>query len=675
MPAVPPALNHRLALALAGATAVSAPVTHAAALSQVFAAGVWEGSIETDLEWSRQSTTSPDSAEIDFALRRLQQKITAANKGFFLYDPRLASGNAAVTLGAVADRQSSSGQSSSSRAGLVGYSFDASILPGGPYSGAVFANRTQDHLTLPFGRSELAFQNLGGLFHLGENSLLRDRGIPFLSGNVRAEQQRIREDTTSAVGQSLQRSEVRNVLGFDAHDGLERGDLDARYEFNDLRNVASPTDSFRTNAADFASSIDFGAGFNRRWDSRLSYYRRDGSSPYRLTTASEELTIDHNSRLVSGYRYVLTRSTGPSGSVSTQDAGANVRYQREPNATTHADVALLRETLPSGTRSQYAAQLAVDYRRSLPWDGVVSAHILGRTQLNDNRLQGSQVAVTDEPQSAPSPLGAGAGFLLNQSFIVVSTIVVVDTRGGARLATAAGVDYDVVQEGNRTRIVPLLTSPVIQAGDPLAVSYVYDVAPSIRYATNSGSFGAGLDLRWIAVSYAHEQSNQHLLGGDSAAFLEDVRKDSLELDLRGAWRALQAQGTLAHVRYDSTFLSYTQRRSYEFASYRALAGLSVGAALDWTRTDFTLPEHRSDARSGRLTLDWYAAGLTFTGLLSRRLYKDSLQPTEVVNELALRSRFEYGKLTLAADVAAGDRTRGGFETKNWRLGFTCVRRF
>ena len=678
MPALPPALSRRLALALVGAATSlgSSRTANAATLSQAFVPGLWEGSIETDMEWSRQSTTSPVAPDVDFSLRRLQGKVTVGNSGFCVYDPRLVAGNLALTLGVAADRQATNGQPSSSRADLVGYAFDSQILSGGPYSGAVFANRTQDHFTLPFGRSELSFENVGGLFRLGENSPLRERGIPFLSANVRAEQQRVHEDATSAIGQSLQRSEVRNIFALDGHDGLEHGDVDWRYEYNDLINVIAPADSFRTNAVDFSSSLDFGDNYNRRWDSRFSYYRREGASPYELALVNEQLTVDHDSRLSSGYRYVFTATDGLPGHTTTHDAGAHVRYERQPNGTARADAILLEETLPSGTRSQYAAGLVLDYRHSLPRDGIVSAHVSGRAQVNDNRLQGSQVAVTDEPQAAPSPLGAGAGFLLNQSFVVASTIVVVDTRGGARLATVAGVDYDIVAEGNRTRIAPLITSAVIQGGDPLAVSYTYETAPSIRYATNSGAFGAGIDLRWIAVSYAHEQSNEHLLSGSAAeGFLDNMRKDSVQLDLRGAWRALEAQGTLARVRYDSTFLSYTQERAYEFTSYRGLRSLSLGAAFDWTHTDFTLPEHRTDARSGRLTADWYLGGLTFTAIASRRQYKDSLQLPEIVNELGIRSRFQYGKLTVAADLGANDRLRGATETRDWRVALTAVRRF
>lgn len=671
-------MRRRLAWALACGAALAAHGTRARAEWpwQSFTPGLWDGALELDLEASRQSTSSGTGSDLDFTLRRFQEKVTVGNRGFFLYDPRFAIGNAQVTLGAVQDRQSGGGEASSSRARIVGYAFDTSILPGAPYSGSLFANRTDDRFTLPFGRSELQFENRGASFRLGENSFLRDRGIPFFSSTVRAEQQRTREETTSVLGQSLERSERRNILAFDGHDGLEHGDVDWRYEFNDLSNEASPQNSFRTHSATVTSSVDFGPDFNRRWDSRLSYYRRDGASPYRIVSANEQLNVDHDSQLSSGYRYVLTGTQGPTGDTTTQDAGAHVRYERDPNITALADTALLRETLSAGTRTQAAAGMKLDYRRSLPWDGRITLHGSARGQVNDNELHAARITVTDEAQAAPSPLGAGAGFLLNQSFIDPSAIVVVDTRGGARLATVAGLDYDVVQEGNRIRIVPLLTSAVIQAGDPLAVTYVYDVAPSIRYGTTSDAVGAGLDFHWIAVSFAHERSNQHLISGVDAGFLEDLRKDSAQLDLRGDWGALQAQATLGRVRYDSTFLTYRQDRAYEFASWRATRELALGAAADWTRTDFALPEHRTESRSGRLTLDWYGGwGWTVTGMLSRRMYKDSLQPTETVTEATLRSRFEYGKITLVGELSDADRVRGGFETRNARIALSIVRHF
>ncbi len=638
--------------------------------------GAWDAIVETDFEAGHQQTRSEGTAAVDFALRRFQEKLTVGNKGFFLYDPRLAVGSLEVTLGAVTDRQRSGGIETSSHAHVLGYGFDSSVFAGGPYSGTLYANRSLNYFTQPFGRSQLDFENRGAAFRLGENSLFREWGIPYLSANLRVEQQEIRETTTSVLGQSLHREELHNILGLDGHEGLENGDLDWRYDFNDLHNRSSPANSFRTHSANLNYSMDFGPTLNRRWDSRFSYYRLEGASPYDVVTASQQVTVDHDSELSSGYRYFLTHANGLTGATTTQYAAANVHHERKPNLTTLGDASALHETLPAGTRSQYEGRFNAEYRRALPWNGTVSAHLGGRSQLNDNQLLASRVTITDEAQSAPAPLGAGGGFLLNQPFIELGTLVIVDTRGGARLPTGLGIDYEVVQEGNRSRIVPLLTSAVIQAGDPLAISYSYDIAPSARYATNSRSFGGGIDFRWIAASYGHEQSNQTLLSGGDAGFLEDTRKDTVQLDLHGNWESIQAQGSLARLRYDSTRLSYTQQRASQFASLRPSRAVGIGLATDWTRTDFARPGRRTDARSGRVTLDWYGeGGWTTTAMASWRVYKDSTQPDETVIEATLRSRLEYGRLVVVADFAAGDRVRGGIQTKIARVALTLVRRF
>ena len=78
----------------------------------------------------------------------------------------------------------------------------------------------------------------------------------------------------------------------------------------------------------------------------------------------------------------------------------------------------------------------------------------------------------------------------------------------------------------------------------------------------------------------------------------------------------------------------------------------------------------------RITLDWYGpAGLTTTALLGRRMYKDSLQPAETINEASLKARLQYGKLDLTSAFTASERTRGGFQTASWRLDFLATRQF
>ena len=643
---------------------------------QDFHLGSWEGSLEAGYRLERESLHSADgSADTDLNRRRTREQMGVRNQGFYFIDPRLVSASLGFTLGLVQDRESINGRRDSRTGKLIGYAFDAGLFTGLPYNGRVYANRSDNILTQPFGRSELAFQNRGVSVQLREDSPLRDWGFPYFSASARAEQQETREKTTSVLGQTLQRDERQNILSLEGHKGYQTADLELNYVFNDHKDGEFPKSNFQSQTVNINYSLDAGPLLNRRMDSRMFYYTRNGVTPLSLFTADESLRINHDSNLSTGYRYGLARSDTQAGITTTQSASADVRYQPYANLITDGRLSALRQALPSGTRSSYTSDLGAKYQHSLPWNGTLHLRGGGRYQLDDNRLSTSQISVVDEAQAAPSSLGAGAGFLLNQPFVIASSIVVVDTRGGARLPSTLGLDYEVLTEGNLTRIVPLPTSAAIQAGDALAVSYTYEVDASIKYSTASSSASIGVDYRWIAFSYAHDQSKQTLISGEDSRFLDSLRKDSAQLDLRGTWRVLPSQASASYVRYEATRLAYTQRHYTGLVSYRPSYSIAFGFNTDWTVTDFTLPMHRTDALSNQLTLDWYSGPWSTTALLGRRVYKDSLQPTETISEARLKARLNYGKLDLASVFTASERTRGGFQTKNWALDFIAIRRF
>jgi len=638
--------------------------------------GTWSGEVETGYETERQQTRSGDSQETDLTHRRQRERLSIRNQGFSVLDPRLFTGSLGLTFDLFRDQDRSDGTATSRQGKLTGYSFDATLLAEKPYSGTLFANRNQNFLIQPFGgRTQIDFEHHGAAFRLREDSFLKDWGIPYFSSNLRTYQERVKESTTG-LGQTFQRDELRNVLSFDGHKGFETADLDLRYEFNDLHNLAFVPGSFQTQTASLVYSQDFGPALNRRWDSRLSYFTRTGLGPMTFLTADEQVRVDHYKNLFTNYRYLFTSVDTQAGTTIAHNGIFHVQHRLGSNLTTTALASALRQQLPAGTRGSDAGQVDFNYQRGLPWDGQVFAHAGGRYQLDQNNLRASQISVIDEAHGAPSPLGGGAGFLLNQPFGIVSTIVVVDTRGGARLPTTPGVDYDIVAEGDLIRIVPLLGSLVIQPGDPLVVGYTYEIDPSLKYTTASRWFSGGVDFRWIAFSFGHEQSDQTLRAGSDSRFLEDRRKDTGQLVLRGAWKALQGQASVAVSRYDATRLAYTQQRFNQIVSFRPGSNFILAFNAEESSTNFTLPVRQSDTHSQRLTLDWLApGGWSITALVGRRVYKDSLLPTETVNEKSLRARLNYGKLEIVSVLALNDRTRGEFQTTDRRLDLRMIRRF
>jgi hypothetical protein len=253
---------------------------------------------------------------------------------------------------------------------------------------------------------------------------------------------------------------------------------------------------------------------------------------------------------------------------------------------------------------------------------------------------------------------------------------VTDTRGGARLPTVLGADYEILIEGSLVRVLPLATSAVVRAGDPLAVSYTYRVDPSIRYGTASRSASVGVDYRWIVATITHEESTQTLRSGQSAGLLQDQRKDTAQLDLHGNWGALSSQGSAVVTRYESTLLKYSLHRLNALGTYRPMSNLSLNLDADRTITDFDAPSRRTDSQSAHLSIEGYSQiGWTTSALFGRRIYRDTLQATETIDEARVQSRLTYGLLDLVAAVSANKRTRGVFNAANWSVDLSATRRF
>jgi hypothetical protein len=641
-----------------------------------FLPGRWGGLLEFGYVRESQATHSAvPASDIGSKRRLVTEQLTLWNEGFAIYDPRLFTGKLAVTLGIAQDRDSTDGHVDASNNHLNGYAFDGFVLAEMPLSGRLFANRTRHLLTQTFSRTDSTFQNFGGELRLVEDNPLRKWGIRNLSSNLTAEQQHLRETTTSVLGQTYQRDERQRILTWAGHNGFLQSDLDWRLEHDDYQDYVLDRGSFRTDSGLLTYSVDLGPDRNWRSDSQLSFSNRSGAVPLHLLTADERLHIEHYTNLSTDYRYQWQRLEVQSSRTATQTESAQLQHQLYRNLTTTAALSAAQVDLDAGRRNTYAGRLNLGYRRNLPGSGIVTVNFAGREQLDDNRLLAAQIRVTDEPHGAPAQLGAGAGFDLTQPLVAADSIVVVDTRGGARLDTVLGVDYEVVQRADRTTILPLVTSAVIQPSDPLVISYVYTVDPSSKYRTAARALSAGLDYGWIALSAGHEQLDQTLLSGQDARFLDSSRKKTAQVDLRGHWSSWQADAGAAYLAYAATRQAYTQWRYRGSATYRATRGLSLVLGADRTLTDFTLPVERTDLQSLRLTLTGITqSGWNLSGLASRRVYKDSLQPTETVDELGLKARFDYAKLSLQSGLTFNQRSRGGFRSDTWRADLTLVRR-
>jgi len=638
--------------------------------------GAWRGRLDLGYATNHQQISSKNGQDNEFESTQYDMRVELRNQGFYYLDPRFIKGNLGLTLGMFQSQQKSNDSKSSQPGNLIGYAFDATFLAGKPYSGTLYANKTENSVVRPFGgRTELSNELRGVTLRLRESSVLKDWGLPYFTTTLRVERHRLTESSTHPE-QNFQRDESQDRVHLVTHKGFETSDLNFEYELTDQKSSFSTHGSNRLTRARMTYSLDFGPTLSRRWDSRLSYSDRSGGNPVTVFIADEELQILHHTRLSTNYRYLLSQIDTQTGKTTAHSGIFQLQHRLYQNLNSSVNVLARRRELPTGEQSTYAGRLGLGYQRSLPHNGQMFATIHGKYQLDDNQLTSSRVDAVDASHNAPPVLGAGNGFLLDNSFIDDSTIVVVVTQGGARQDALLGIDYDLFQEGNLIRIVPRPTSLVIQPGDSMAVSYTYNVDPSIKYTTVSSSLRTGADYRWIAFSVGHEETEQTPRSGSSGRFLDKSSSDTADLQLRGNWTSIRGEVGAAYKDYRQTNLAYTQQRYHQRVTYRPRAVLSLSFTAEKTRTDYTLPTRKTTSQALQLSMNWLApGGWRTTGLVEWRDYNDSLSAGDTYSEARFTARKSMGKLSINAGMRVSKRMQGSGEADNWDVHLNLSRSF
>ena len=659
-----------------GLIASAVPTGEASAIDWSAGFGDWSGAFGLRYDTGSQSLTSGDGASTTASNRHFSETL-ALNRRYYLFDPRLVVGALGLQLNLNQDSNRDSGSGSSTSGRVIGYSFDSTFLAEKPYNANLYANRNQRQSTPAFGgRTEGVAESRGLRLHLGENSELKDWGVPWFSANLQLRSESDTEKTT-IFGQSFTRNEGRKVLDMDLKKGFETADLGLRYVVNDLENRDFSQGNYRSRTAQLNYSLDFGPTLNRRSDLRINWTNRNGGAPLTRLTVDEQLRIEHLQNLSTSYQYGFSRQQSEGAMATTGQSGSfSVTHQLYRNLTTSAAVSGSRTSLPNGSTSAYGGSLSQGYQHRLPGDGRVFANWSGSYRVNTNQLGASKIDVANEPHSAPSPLGAGAAFLLDHSFALAASIVVVDTRGGLRATAVLGVDYDVVAQGNQTRIVPTIGSLVILAGDPLELSYSYEVDANLQYTSTAAGIGGGVDYGWIALSMRHAQSNQKPLPGQESRFLESTRDDTAQLDLRGNWRGMAGQASGSFESYKATNSVYDRTLLTSVLSGRLRQDMNVLVALTAANTRFANPARRSSTRSARGSLDWQTpGGWSNSAFAELSTHDESILPRETVLRAGARSGARFALLSLGAGLSFSEFLRGGTRSRDARLDVSAVRSF
>ncbi len=641
--------------------------------------GTWSGSLGLHYESTTQTAQLLDGPGSASSSRLLRETFRISNKGFYVVDPRLFTGNLTVELGRAQIRDSGADTSAPANDRLIGYAFDSTFLAEKPYTATLFANRNQSQsLQLFGGRMDGTHENHGAGFHLRQNSVLNDWGFPWFESNLYLRSEH-NKSKTSIFGQSLLTDETSKSLQFDASKGFEHADLGLNVQLNKQQNAVFETGNFTSKAAGLTYSLDFGPNLNRRLDARLNYLSRDGSSPATTTSTSERLHVDHDQNLATDYLYSLTAQDVGGRRSTLQNAAFSVAHQFYQNLHTTAGLRADRATLQNGATSSYGGRFNQNYTHSLPGKGNFTANWSAGYQLNSNDLNAARISIVDETHLAPSLFAVERGFLLDHPFAEANNLQVFNARGGGRIPLAAGIDFDVIAEGSQLRIVPRAGTLLIVEGDPLLVSYSYQVDQHLKYSAKSTGFGLGVDYRWIGVSFSHLQSKQTPMSANASTslFLDSYNQDTLRLSSQGRLLEMTENTSLDFDRYKSTRTVYDRRRFSSTWQWPVTSRLRMNFGLNASDTQYTLPSrHKNVSRSALGSLDWNTeGGWTNSASLDWSKYSNSGLPSQTLMRADLHSSLAFGQLTLSARLNFSESITNGLRSKNGGFNIDAVRQF
>lgn len=653
-----------------------------AAPAQPFHLGRWEGALEGVVDYSTQKTTTGGRRQSSLDSLRTEERLTISNRGGYILDPRLVRISATGTFGLSQESFTTETFQASRRGTLSGYDTFASLLPGQPLSLNIFASRQESFLPAQIvGTSKAITENRGA-------TLFARRA--YVPSALTFRQQNLEQE--SRVGDVVARRENReNIFTYDGQRGWVNSEMSLHYELVDDTDKVFPRLSYRSHDASFAYSLDFGPDLERRWDSRIRYFARQGVTEVTnldTITVDELLRIDHSQNLRTEYRYSLIRTAVPSGTTTTHTPAFNLRHQLYKSLTTQLGLDAVLETLPEGHRNTYRSRLNFAYTKRLPANGRLNASLGGGLEYEDDQFRAAHGFIPQETHAVATPFAQPIA--LAEPFVIAASVVVTKIATGPLppgciappgppTPLARGRDYRLRTVGNVTEIVPVPCSgavPGINPGDTIAVDYRFEVPAALTFRTALWHATLSLDYHWIRPYVAHQQTDETLLSGIDGRFLDSQRSDTVGIELRRSGRRLHASMVAELQRFTSHRVSFKGGRVAEFLGLSVSRRLTLSANAEQARFTFTKPARRTRTLTQSATLT-YAVGY---GLLAEatgqlQLLTDSLVPNERIGAAELRLRWRLRSLEIDPTVEFFDRRRGSTLTREKRAMLYAIRRF
>ncbi|HYB89897.1 MAG TPA: hypothetical protein VEC38_02505 [Candidatus Binataceae bacterium] len=637
--------------------------------------GEWQGQVEGGFQFENQESSTPSST-LTAQDYRWDERLKLRNDGIYIIDPRLITMDAAVDLDLYQEQDNFSEGKGLYEDGLLwGYDVSAAVLPLWPENGTLFANQSQTYLNTTFGgHTTTDTMNYGMTAQVLEDSFLRGLGVSYFTSRLSAVAQNFDQKTTQ-LGETFQLDEQHDVVSYVANKGFQTADLMFHYEFDNDHLTGTTHSGFQTNVAGLSYFLDFGPDLNRSLNSDIYGYTLSGTSgSQEFLSLNEVLRIDHYQNLSTTYQYQFQYNDVPDYGVTTYQYGQFTLLQSMfRNLNESLILGFIRETVPTGTITNYWVGAESDYTHTLPWNGMFFLDTNGVYGIEDDDISSSVIHVTDESHTAPPIFGTNLGFFLNNTFVIANSIVMVDVAHG-RVPTVLNVDYDVLQIGNQTEIVPLPTSLIIHPGDPLLVSYNYQVPAKSKFSTSTRQVTVGVTYPWFYLSYSYQAISQNLLSGTGSQFLESSTANSVSGGVHHEWETFGARADATYQTVDSTSVSFNSTMLSQAVTARPGWEAVLAASASETFMDYTLPRHQTKTYAFQLSGDrpiGERGRASMFAIMSE--VEDSQIPTTKQVEVGAQMTYTIGKLQFLPSLSWYRRTFSTTTTNDLLVQIRVVR--
>jgi hypothetical protein len=532
---------------------------------------------------------------------------------------------------------------------LLTYDALLNFLPNKQVSFSLFGNRFEDSLIQNFGsdtetRGETA----------GARLFYANRWFP---STLVWQQLRSSSETVGGLNLS-RRADTRRLVEFTGQHYSETTQASLRIRQEDVDDDSIPAvGDHRLRQANALFGYRWGSYFEKFWRSSAHYFRRDGTFAFENASATSAFFWDPTETLTTRVEYDFDYLETKRQRAITNTASFSLGHSLWEAMKTDFNVSIDRTDLTIGDRSNYAANLSLDYEKRLPWNSLLLIDLTARYRIEDRDFNSDEVPVTAERLEIEDFSG---NFLENRR-IDPSTIQVFESTADENPGTELipDDDYAVTQVGDITSI-DVVSGGSMAVGEVVFVNYVYEADPSATAGRLGFGYALGWDLGWLAFGYAHDEVEEHLIDGDADTRLDDSRRDTFRVDLRLRGSEWSATAAALYLRNrPSTTSDYDEVRLHQDLLWNPWTGLQAGVHLRESWLNFRKLDRETRTISAGTSLYWRFRGdwnLRFFAEFRDLTDSTSLDQRDI--RTGTRVHLRFGKIDVEPSLFWTRRQRG-----------------